>query len=129
MDVVDTLRHREQIVERELNRDDHDQALIARLKGIYAEQGIDVPESVLAEGVAALREDRFAFKPPAPGLSLKLARVYVRRGLWLKRLSLGALVAAVLGAGYHYGVTVPETRHIDQRISRLNTELDGAAVD
>ena len=36
MDVVDTLRHQQSLVERELGTDDHDQALIAKVRKIYA---------------------------------------------------------------------------------------------
>ena len=58
MDVVDTLRHREHLVRRELNEKDREKALIARLREIYAGQGIDVPDAVLVEGVNALRDNR-----------------------------------------------------------------------
>ena len=53
MDVVDTLRHRRNLVERELSEEDRDTRLIERLREIYRNQGIDVPDSVLAAGVAA----------------------------------------------------------------------------
>ena len=55
MDVVDTIRHQELIVERELNSEERRKQLVARLKSLYAAQGLDVPEHVLAEGVAARR--------------------------------------------------------------------------
>ena len=61
MDVVDTIRHRELIVERELNSGARRKELLERLKSLYAAQGLDVPDHVLAEGVAALEEDRFAY--------------------------------------------------------------------
>jgi dienelactone hydrolase len=54
MDVVDTLRHREDLVRRELSEEDRETELIARLRKIYKDQGIDVPDSVLADGVKAL---------------------------------------------------------------------------
>jgi hypothetical protein len=79
MDVVDTLRHRASLVERELNTEARDQQLIERLREIYRAQGIDVPDSVLAEGVTALKEDRFRYTPPPESFSVKLARIYVCR--------------------------------------------------
>ena len=44
MDVVDTLRHDQLIVERELNEDVRKAKLIERLREIYRGQGIDVPD-------------------------------------------------------------------------------------
>ncbi len=90
MDVVDTLRHRQLLVEQELGSEERDRALLDRLRQLYAAQGIDVPDRVLAEGVAALREDRFAYRPPPPGLGTSLARLYVRRA------RIGAALAIVL---------------------------------
>jgi Family of unknown function (DUF6384) len=97
MDVVDTLRHRALLVERELHTEDRDQKLLERLRELYAAQGIEVPEHVLQEGVRALREDRFTYKPPAPGLGVTLARLYIHRARWGKGLL--AMVALVPRAG------------------------------
>ena len=44
MDVVDTLRHQQSLVDRELGTDDHDQALIAKVRKIYADQGLEVSD-------------------------------------------------------------------------------------
>lgn len=110
MDVVDTLRHADAIVKRELNAADQDRALLQRLKEIYAGQGIDVPDNILAEGVAALREDRFTYRPPPPSVSRTLARAYVNRASWLRGLGLLGLLAAVIGAGYFFTVVIPEQR-------------------
>ena len=50
MDVVDTLRHRERLVERELNEDMREEQLIERLRELYKSQGIDVPDRIIDEG-------------------------------------------------------------------------------
>ena len=55
MDVVDTLRHQESLVARELDDDARERELLERLRQIYRGQGIDVPERILQEGVKALR--------------------------------------------------------------------------
>ena len=47
MDVVDTLRHDQLIVERELNGDERKAKLIERLREIYSAQGIDVPDKIV----------------------------------------------------------------------------------
>jgi hypothetical protein len=54
MDVVDTLRRRERLVQRELDVGGREEDLKGRLRKIYAAQGIDVPDRILEEGVAAL---------------------------------------------------------------------------
>jgi Family of unknown function (DUF6384) len=107
MDVVDTLRHREDLVRRELNEEDREADLIARLRKIYKDQGIDVPDSVLADGVKALKESRFVYTPPPPGWKRTLLTLWARRETFGKRAAaLVALVAAGV-TGYHVLVTRP----------------------
>lgn len=96
MDVVDTLRRKSRLVEQELDVAGREQDLKARLRKIYAAQGIEVTDAILDEGVAALKEDRFVYKPPPDSFGLTLARVYVSRGAWGKWL-LGALAALAIG--------------------------------
>ncbi len=93
MDVVDTLRHERQLVQRELAGEARADALVARLAEIYAGQGIAVPEHVLREGVAALEQDRFAYTPPPRSFAVRLALLYVTRATWLP------LVVALLVLG------------------------------
>jgi hypothetical protein len=109
MDVVDTLRRRQRLVERELDAEGREQDLRERLRKIYAAQGIDVPDHVLDEGVAALKEERFVYKPPPESLGTRLARVYVSRARWGKWVMGG--FAALLGAWllYHVMVVAPRS--------------------
>ncbi|MGE0846994.1 MAG: DUF6384 family protein [Flavobacteriaceae bacterium] len=100
MDVVDTLRHREALVERELASDDRDRALIERLREIYSRQGIEVSDRILEEGVRALNEERFVYKPRSGGLQVALARLYVRRGRIGKWLAWIAAILAALWLGW-----------------------------
>ena len=93
MDVVDTLRHQQDLVDHALAEDARDAALIAKIKSIYADQGIEVSDAIIAEGVEALKKDRFVYQPPATSLSVRLARLYVDRGKWAKRL----IAVGVLG--------------------------------
>ncbi|MEJ2287448.1 MAG: DUF6384 family protein [Deinococcales bacterium] len=99
MDVVDTLRQRRELVERELDEPARAQELIARLRTIYANQGIDVPDEILAKGVAALAEERFVYRPAPPSLATTLARIYVRRRRWGTALvAVAAVVLLAIGA-------------------------------
>ncbi len=110
MDVVDTLRHRERLVERELAEDVREQQLIERLRDLYKSQGIEVSDATLAEGVKALKESRFVYTPPKPGLGRTLATLWVNRathGKWIG----GVLVALVAAAGiYQFAVVGPRER-------------------
>jgi Family of unknown function (DUF6384) len=112
MDVVDTLRHRALLVERELHAEDRDQKLLERLRELYAAQGLEVPEHVLQEGVRALREDRFTYKPPAPGLGVTLARLYIHRARWAKGLLAMVALVAVIWGGYTLFVSGPQARRL-----------------
>lgn len=106
MDVVDTLRHRQDLAVRELSTDAKERQLIDKLRDIYHHQGIEVPDRILKEGVAALQESRFVYQPPAPGLGTTLARIYVRRKQWGKPVGAALLALLVLGVGY-FGVWQP----------------------
>jgi hypothetical protein len=106
MDVVDTLRHRQDLAVRELGSDAKEKQLLDKLRDIYHHQGIEVPDHILREGVAALQESRFVYDPPKPGFGTSLARLYVTRKSWGKPV--GAVLAALLllGVGY-FGVWQP----------------------
>lgn len=123
MDVVDTLRHQRTLVERELNEEERERALIVRLREIYAGQGIEVPDSVLAEGVAALKEDRFTYRSPEPGLSHTLAKLYVNRGKWGKIFGSIAVLAATVWLAYLAFVTWPESRRLAQAQSETAQQI------
>ena len=117
MDIVDTLRHRALIVERELASEDREAALLVRLKEIYAAQGIDVPEHILRDGVKALEEKRFVYEPVERGLQHRLARIYIARDRWMKPIALVVGVAAFMTGIYEFSVAAPAER------SRAATEV------
>ena len=80
MDIVDTLRHERSLVDRELQSDYREAELIAKLRKIYADQGLEVSEEVIADGVKAMREDRFTYQSPPRSFQTMLARLYIHRG-------------------------------------------------
>ena len=101
MDVVDTLRRRERLAKNELDDQGREEDLKERLRRIYAEQGLEVPDRVIEQGVAALKEGRFTYQPPPDSFGTRLARLYIRRGAMGKWFGGLALVAVLLvGAGY-----------------------------
>jgi hypothetical protein len=123
MDVVDTLRHREDLITRELNDAGKEEELIRRLREIYRQQGIAVPDHILKDGVKALRDSRFVYTPPGPGLKRRLLTLYVNRGRYGKRL-IG--LAAVLGLGWgvwQFTVVQPERQAAETARTELTQTL------
>jgi hypothetical protein len=140
MDVVDTLRHREQLVLTELDAGAREAALLARLKDIYAAQGIDVPERILKEGVKALEEKRFLYEPPKPSLRVSLAKLYITRGRWLAPVSFCVVAIAALFGAYQIGVVVPARAEAERarielaetlpaELTRLHGEIGAIALE
>lgn len=118
MDVVDTLRRRQRLVDRELDEVGREDDLKQRLKRIYAQQGIDVPDHVIEQGVAALKEDRFTYAPPEGGPGRCLALIYISRGRWGKWLAGGAAAAVLAASANYFAFVAPQ--------QALPDELDAA---
>jgi hypothetical protein len=132
MDVVDTLRHRVSVVDAELNAEKREEQLIARLKEIYGAQGISVPEKILKDGVKALEEQRFLYRPPENSFSVKLATLYVSRRKWLPAAMTftGAIAALIVGWQVFWAIPqANEWRGMPNEISRLLVEGQALAVD
>ncbi len=106
MDVVDTLRHRQDLVARELDADSREKQLIEKLREIYHQQGIEVSDQVLKEGVDALNESRFVYTPPKPSFGATMARLYVSRRKWGPAAFAIALML-VIGLGGYFLVYKP----------------------
>lgn len=130
MDVVDTLRHRQGLVERELDAEGRRDRLIARLREIYTAQGIEVTDAVLEEGVRALEEDRFRYDPPTESFAIRLAKLYVHRRRWGKPLLLALLLGLAGWTAYFFLVTQPRderTAALPLRLETAYAEIDRAA--
>src|SRR5690606_22418110 len=121
IDVVDTLRHRERLVERELAAEDREEQLKERLREIYAGQGIEVSDAVIEQGVRALRENRFVYQEPAPGLRRSLAVLYVTRDRWGKYVAGGVAAVAAVLLTYQFAIRGPALREIEELPQRLET--------
>ncbi|MBX9588982.1 MAG: hypothetical protein K2X43_06745 [Hyphomonadaceae bacterium] len=126
MDVVDTLRHREDLVRRELSEEDREAELIARLRKIYQDQGIDVPDRVLADGVKALKESRFVYTPPPRGWRRSLLTLWARRETFGKRAAALVALAAAGLTGYHVLVTRPAQLAVERTRLEITETLPKA---
>lgn len=120
MDVVDTIRHRDDLVRRELNEPDREADLIDRLREIYRQQGIEVSDAVLKEGVRALKESRFTYEPPPRSWRRTMLEA------WVARRRYGAVAAVALGlagaaGGYQYFAV---TRPADIAAERARVEIN-----
>lgn len=120
MDVVDTLRYQQLLVDRELNSEDRDKLMIERLRQIYKSQGITVPDEVLEQGVESLKEGRFVYTPPAKSFNTWLASLYIRRAWWGK-ISLASLLAIVLLWCLYFFLVV---KPAEQKFTELPQQLD-----
>lgn len=129
MDVVDTLRHRTLIVERELASADSEAALIDRLREIYAAQGIEVPDRNLRDGVKALEEKRFVYEQKPLGLQGRLAMAYISRDRWLKPAAAVVGVAAFVTAAYEIGFDAPRERAAARAAYELAEVLPASLAD
>ncbi len=123
MDVVDTLRHRDRLVERELNEEAREEQLISRLRALYKSQGLDVTDDVIAQGVKALKESRFVYTPPNPGFERWLAHA------WVKRFEIGrwsgvsfAILGLIMGT-YYFSVVRPHRQKLEAAQIELATTL------
>jgi hypothetical protein len=128
MDVVDTLRRRDRLVRQELALGERDEDLKERLRKIYAAQGIEVPDRVIEQGVAALKEERFVYKPPPDGLATRLARLYVSRGRWGKWAA-GALAAPFIAWGGHWFAVGLPNAALPEHLAKVHAEAVALAKD
>lgn len=111
MDVADTLRRDPELAQA----DD----AVARLRALYETFGIAAPDEVLRDGIAAHREDRFAYAPPARGIGAVLARLYVLRRRWLPAAVAVGLMLAI-GLGGYFLVYRP---YLDSQIEEAQVDL------
>ncbi len=129
MDVVDTLRHRTRIVDMELNESAREEQLVARLKEIYGAQGIEVPDRILKDGVKALAEQRFVYKPPRDTFSVRLAKAYVNRKKWLPQTVTAVGLLAAIAVGFQLLVFGPMTAEWQSMPTTISAELaEGQAL-
>lgn len=123
MDVVDTLRHGELVVARELSEEDRALQLKEKLRSVYRAQGIDVPDRILDDGVRALAESRFTYQPTPPSFQRSLALLWVRRASWGVPALLGAGLLVLLTGGWWFGIHLPGLRAAEAERVELATSL------
>lgn len=108
MDVVDTLRHQQGLVDRELDSGGRRERLLDRLRELYQAQGIEVTDEILQEGITALEEERFKYKPIEPSFATRMAHIWVSRSRWSKPVGFLAVIAALFTGFYIFNDVLPE---------------------
>lgn len=101
MDVVDTLRHQEGVVEKALSEDSRDATLKERLRTLYEGQGLKVSDRILDDGIRALKESRFTYDPAPPSFARTMALLWVGRAM-VGKIAAAALLALVVLGGVTY---------------------------
>lgn len=132
MDVVDTLRHREQIFLREIDSAGREDELVARLTEIYAAQGMDVPEETIRDGVRAMADKRYEHTPAKPGFMRRLAIIYITRDRWWKSAAAALAAIVAIGGYYQFGVVGPQAaaeRRIETQLTQTLPEALTEARD
>ena len=129
MDVVDMLRHEDKLVARALNESARERALIERVRKAYAAQGIAVDDAMIANGVAALKEQEYAYAPPEGGFKTRLLMAWINR----RRIGggIGALAAlfGIIAGGWYGFVEYPEKRERAEAVSQLNNRVIATKTD
>ncbi|MCF6220109.1 MAG: DUF6384 family protein [Robiginitomaculum sp.] len=126
MDVVDTLRNDAVLLEKDLSAPEREQQLIDRLRVIYKNQGIEVPDRILREGVRALDDHRFAYEPVKGGF---LSKAYINRSKWGKPVMIG-LGMIVLAVGLEYAlIEVPKKNALVQAEQQADARRSADAAE
>ncbi|RBP49238.1 DUF6384 family protein [Arenicella xantha] len=123
MDVVDTLRHQEKLVARELDGEGRRERLLTRLRNMYAAQGIEVPDHVLEQGIAALEEERFQYKAVASSWRTRIAKIWVSRARWAKPVGFLSVLASALYAVYFTVDVLPQRQLLSSLPTQVRTSL------
>ncbi len=129
MDVVDSLRHEEALVERALNEEARERVMVERVRDAYAAQGIEVSDATIAAGVKALKEKQFVYTPPQPGFKTRLLRAWVNRRSIGRGLGLFGGVGLLVAAGWYGFVELPQARALETEVRQFNTSVQIADVD
>lgn len=108
MDVVDTLRHQEGVVEKALSEDSRDATLKERLRTLYEGQGLKVSDRILDDGIRALKESRFTYDPAPPSFARTMALFWVGRAMVGKVVGAALLALVVLGGVTYWRVASTE---------------------
>ena len=96
MDVADELRRQRRRVEEHLETSDRD-SIKAHLIERYRAMGHDADPQLIDEAIDRVLAQAYRFRPPEPGLGLRLGRLWARRRQIGRRLTLPLVALLALG--------------------------------
>ncbi|WP_251359636.1 DUF6384 family protein [Kangiella sp. TOML190] len=123
MDIADTIRHRDRIVEQELSEAEREKALFEKVKRTYASQGIEVSDATIKEAIQAIEDERFTYQAPKASFFTKLAHIYINRGKWAKGF---AALLAITGLAWLISwavFTLPKQMELNKQANALNQSI------
>lgn len=123
MDIADTIRHRERIVEHELSAEEREKALFDKVKATYASQGIEVSDATIREAIDAIEDERFAYKPAKESFFTKLAHIYINRKKWGKGLAGMVAIVGLAWAVTWAIFTLPKQWELNKQANALNQSI------
>jgi len=94
------------------------------LREIYDGQGIDVPDRILDQGVAALEAKRFEYAPTPPSFQRTLAGLWITRARWAPATGIVVGLAVAAFVGWQALVVGPESRRLAALPIALAAERD-----
>jgi hypothetical protein len=77
---------------------------------------------MIRQGVVAIKEDRYVYTPPKPGLGVTLAKVWIARGTIGKVAGAAVLALGLAGAGWWFAIEQPrqaEAARIEQELREI----------
>lgn len=115
---VDRLKSREELLAIEADLPARVADVTVRLRKVYAQQGVTVPDHIIAQGVEQFFSQRLVFAPPPPTLGSRLAPLWIHRG---RILAAGAIFSgvflAVAAIGYFAFVVPAEQARERERVA------------
>ena len=123
MDVVDTLRHQQGLVDRELDSQGRRDRLLDRLRELYQAQGINVTDQILEEGIVALEQERFKYQPVERSWKTRLAGIWVSRERWGKPIGFLAVLGSLFFGFYLFTEVLPERSMRNKLPNQIQSSL------
>jgi hypothetical protein len=107
MAAVERLKSREEVLAIEADLPARVVDVTARLKEVYARQGVTVSDQTIAQGVEQFFSQRLVFREPTPTLGTRLAPLWTHRVRILLVGGVLSFVALLAGTAIYLGVVVP----------------------
>ncbi len=125
---VDRLKSREELLAIEADLPARVADVTTRLRTVYAQQGVTVPDHIIERGVEQFFSQRLVFAPPPPTLGSRLAPLWIfRRRILAVGAIFSAVFLAVAATGYFAFVVPAEQARERERVA-AQEQLENATT-